>query len=494
MVAQLFRGVRTAPLDRETRSFMERGLGEDFRTVRVAVRRGRGGPIACTFGEHIVFAAGCYRPDTLPGRLVLAHELAHVVQKRRGAKYPSFPPVSARALEVEAHAAAVAIACGGRFRCALPDCFEVPRFWEEEGHYYTSYMIMLAAGIDPKVAYQMATFSQIPDEIEELDASGWGKKVKNLDGLIFGGNRRGIPEPLATHLKERDELELKLRLATMSIDPYGVSVPPADLWLTREDIKRLDWLNKQLDKGLQEYMLDIQIGLHCLSGRNSIEETTVRAHRLLKAELGSIEFGLGIHAYGDSFAHRQLDGGVMMYAPGFGHGIEVKHLKNPYSPDYVQTRPELYAKYGLGFYHILCKTAPGDQRRMDRDTLGSKLLELAKINDKEGQRQRIRQITAEMGTPLAGDKPEDNGDNLYVWETYQWHFTVSPTFLADTLKIAKEWRLVQPHELQGTDQESVDPALPEAYVREKAEQAELVRKATERRALEAEFRTRSGSF
>src|SRR5262249_44649293 len=108
MVAQLSTGVRTAPLDRETRSFMESGFGEDFRSVRVSGRRSGGRPIACTVGEHIVFAAGWYRPQTWLGRLVLAHELAHVVQKRHGAEHPSLAPVSARALETEAHAAAVA--------------------------------------------------------------------------------------------------------------------------------------------------------------------------------------------------------------------------------------------------------------------------------------------------------------------------------------------------------------------------------------------------
>jgi uncharacterized protein DUF4157 len=77
------------PLDRATRSFMESRLGADLADVRVhtdseaaesarAVRS-----LAYTVGRDVVFAAGAYAPTTLDGRLLLAHELAHVVQQGR---------------------------------------------------------------------------------------------------------------------------------------------------------------------------------------------------------------------------------------------------------------------------------------------------------------------------------------------------------------------------------------------------------------------------
>ena len=84
MCAHSVRAVRSTRLDRETRLLMEHGLGEDFHRVTLSVREGAGGPVAYTVGEHIVISARWYRPDTWLGRFVLAHELAHVVQKRRG--------------------------------------------------------------------------------------------------------------------------------------------------------------------------------------------------------------------------------------------------------------------------------------------------------------------------------------------------------------------------------------------------------------------------
>ncbi len=64
--------------------------GEDFADVRVhldgvAAESARAMPaLAYTVGNHIVFGAGEYRPDTVPGLRLLTHELTHTVQQRRG--------------------------------------------------------------------------------------------------------------------------------------------------------------------------------------------------------------------------------------------------------------------------------------------------------------------------------------------------------------------------------------------------------------------------
>ena len=81
-----------APLDEETRRFFEpRFFGFDFSRVRV-----HSGPVAAesaeavdarayTVGQNIVFGAGQFAPRTQSGQRLLAHELAHTVQQRRGA-------------------------------------------------------------------------------------------------------------------------------------------------------------------------------------------------------------------------------------------------------------------------------------------------------------------------------------------------------------------------------------------------------------------------
>lgn len=74
-------------LDARTRAYFEPRFGQDFSRVRVhaddkaheaaAAVSAR----AYTLGRDIVFARGAYQPATHPGRLLLAHELAHVVQQ-----------------------------------------------------------------------------------------------------------------------------------------------------------------------------------------------------------------------------------------------------------------------------------------------------------------------------------------------------------------------------------------------------------------------------
>jgi hypothetical protein len=75
------------PLDSTTRAFMEPRFGHDFSSVRVH-RDERAANAAAlidarafTAGRDIVFGAGEYAPDTQIGRMLLAHELAHVTQQ-----------------------------------------------------------------------------------------------------------------------------------------------------------------------------------------------------------------------------------------------------------------------------------------------------------------------------------------------------------------------------------------------------------------------------
>lgn len=75
------------PLDAGTRTFFEPRFGHDFSKVRVhtgarAAESARGlNAMAYTIGRDVVFGADRYRPHTSSGRLLLAHELAHVVQQ-----------------------------------------------------------------------------------------------------------------------------------------------------------------------------------------------------------------------------------------------------------------------------------------------------------------------------------------------------------------------------------------------------------------------------
>lgn len=76
------------PLDSAFRGEVERRSGLSFDDVRVHTDDRAARTVAAeharavTVGTHILFGAGGYRPDTLAGQALLAHELAHTVQQR----------------------------------------------------------------------------------------------------------------------------------------------------------------------------------------------------------------------------------------------------------------------------------------------------------------------------------------------------------------------------------------------------------------------------
>lgn len=77
-------------LDPATRVAMERSMGASFGDV--VVHTGTASEEAATsvdaaaftVGRHVVFGPGRYDPGSLRGRMLIAHELAHVVQQQRG--------------------------------------------------------------------------------------------------------------------------------------------------------------------------------------------------------------------------------------------------------------------------------------------------------------------------------------------------------------------------------------------------------------------------
>jgi len=81
------------PLPKSTRGFFESRIGADFSSVRVhndthaadATKSVKAR--AFTLGNDVVFGAGEYAPDTLPGKKLLAHELTHVVQQGAASRY-----------------------------------------------------------------------------------------------------------------------------------------------------------------------------------------------------------------------------------------------------------------------------------------------------------------------------------------------------------------------------------------------------------------------
>jgi hypothetical protein len=119
------------PFDGTVRTQMERGFGESFADVRLHTDNGAAGMAsgfsarAFTVGSDVAFAPGEYRPGTLAGNALIAHELAHVVQQRGGGRAAG--PAS-NDLEQNADLAAAAVIGQTNDDLELdPDIFAMPQ-------------------------------------------------------------------------------------------------------------------------------------------------------------------------------------------------------------------------------------------------------------------------------------------------------------------------------------------------------------------------------
>jgi hypothetical protein len=117
-------------LDARVRQVMEPRFGHDFSQVRVHTgpeadqSAGALDTRAFALGHDLVFAADCCRPDAALGTLVLAHELAHVVQHDRWPAEGRDGEWSERSAadfaEQDAHDAALAALAGGPVSVSAP--------------------------------------------------------------------------------------------------------------------------------------------------------------------------------------------------------------------------------------------------------------------------------------------------------------------------------------------------------------------------------------
>ncbi|HSR50668.1 MAG TPA: DUF4157 domain-containing protein [Acidobacteriota bacterium] len=115
MLARLGRG---KPLDGGVRGRMESAFGRSFASVRTHTDNQAAGlsdelnARAFTVGRHVAFGAGQYRPGTMIGDALIAHELAHVVQQDGAGNSMAFKGLEAArgsALEADADRSAAGV-------------------------------------------------------------------------------------------------------------------------------------------------------------------------------------------------------------------------------------------------------------------------------------------------------------------------------------------------------------------------------------------------
>jgi hypothetical protein len=115
------------PLDIGTRAFFESRFGHDFGQVRIhtdetASRSAQAvNARAYTVGQHVVFRAGQFSPQTKDGQHLLAHELTHVVQQRSHGHDGGVQAHSSDAFEEAADLTADRVMSGGTGTGMLSD-------------------------------------------------------------------------------------------------------------------------------------------------------------------------------------------------------------------------------------------------------------------------------------------------------------------------------------------------------------------------------------
>ncbi|WP_167759776.1 eCIS core domain-containing protein [Massilia horti] len=179
------------PLDAGLRSSMEGHFGRDLSQVRVhtdarAAESASGMHAAAyTVGRHIAFALGRFAPDTVKGRQLLAHELAHTVQQGFAPAPTAIPaitrPVAAdegEANRVAArvgagqHAGAIGQTTGGRALVQKQDLVEAPQTMEAPGTSAAGATPMSAASLPVTRSFTVPVGLRRFNNVFHIPASG----------------------------------------------------------------------------------------------------------------------------------------------------------------------------------------------------------------------------------------------------------------------------------------------------------------------------------
>jgi len=261
-------------------------------------------------GEEI-FVPRSLDPASLLGKLVLAHEIAHVLQRRRS-RHTTYsrlvrPTDDRLTIEADASRASVTALLGGKAAVRACDTGRGNAQWSEPGHYYTAYFILLAIGVPNDEAASIAFYTQMPDEVVELDAVPRGQE-------IIGHEVMTVVRDTTQVLLLRPNYSAQVGLTDMLTLKRTRTVQTT---IRRTPLKKPSVSAETDDATLAR---NVQMGLHCLNGGSSEAERRFRKKKLSELCSASrhdkLAIGLALHAFGDSYAH--ANGGTM-YPCGPGH-------------------------------------------------------------------------------------------------------------------------------------------------------------------------------
>lgn len=227
---------------------------------------------------------------------------------------------------------------------------------EESGHYYTVYFVALAVGFEPRTAQQAAFYTQMADEIEELDAvnrelnqanevasvATFGGGVGALMGMLLAGaiiSTVGVPALFGTAI-----LGIMGMIAGAVVG--GVSGVETGIKIK----EKLDSTTMREN----QWRLCVEYGLHALTGRDA-EQERKKTTDLLRSTLPTqdVRFGLLLHRLGDTYAHTDPSGKILHKSSESMASFMRGHLFEGTHADHGWERQELFFKYLENLYIVL---------------------------------------------------------------------------------------------------------------------------------------------
>jgi len=246
---------------------------------------------AIAAGNTILLGEDFHALDPCSRQFILAHEYAHLAQKKNARQKRSCGiEDSTAACETEADHAAFRLVRGQRFTCRKRSEYEKPMAWGCVGHFWSVWLAYLNAGADDKIAFKTALFSWMPDQVHEFDA-----KHLYIDTTVKN---------------------FALQIAAGSVSNYDTSFATPQLV-------------ESITRPRTDYYEKIHRGLHCLTGGDSEAETRFRTKVLSDTTMNPLLRGMAHHSFGDSFAHRVIGTPGKMYPVGSGHGPHSIAGKDP---------------------------------------------------------------------------------------------------------------------------------------------------------------------
>ncbi len=210
------------PLAAPLRTHMESRFGRDLTGVRVhagpraAAAAESLGARAFAAGRSVVFGTGEYRPESGPGRRLLAHELAHVVQQGASAAAPTRLGAAGDPAEREARHAAEIVAAGGRAAVAPAtaapsvQCDEIPPNGFPTADEIMHRALMKSMGKDPNQPLFGDLLENVPGDRSLASRLNLNQSVPDLLGRPSPGSGVHLNLPHFDFPQDRFLLRTKL--------------------------------------------------------------------------------------------------------------------------------------------------------------------------------------------------------------------------------------------------------------------------------------------